>query len=379
MIYKENYIVVGSTGRNTGKTEFVCRLIQQYSQEYRIVGVKVVAIERNEHESCPKGGKGCGVCSSLESEYEILEESIIDPSKDTSRMLIAGAQKVYFLKVDKDSLEEGFKALTRVIPDDAMVIIESNSIRKVFIPGLFIVIKNAEDRSIKESCAEVIGFADKVINFKDMSWDFDPRRILIKNREWILKEKATAIILAGGKSSRMGEEKSLLPIDGKPLIQFIIDQLEGHFDEILIGANEKQKYSFTQRKIVADIEQGKGPLMGVYSCLKESESDKNFITACDIPIMNIKFIKQMINISDSFDIVMPVSDGSEYEPLYAVYRKAVLTNAEKAISRNGRRVIELLDDSKVKLVDFSNQSWYRNINYKEDYFEFISKPNKNES
>jgi molybdopterin-guanine dinucleotide biosynthesis protein A len=373
MIRKPNFIIVGSTGRNTGKTEFACRLIKQYSNQYTVIGVKVVAIERSEAESCPRGGKGCGVCSSLNNDYEIIEEKVIDPTKDTSRMLIAGAKKVFFLKVDKNCLHEGVNALLKLIPKNAMVICESNSIRKAIEPGLFLVIRNAEDKVVKESCSEVIDYANKVIEFNNMSWDFNPDRVLIKDNQWITREKASAIVLGGGKSSRMGQDKSLLPINGKPLIQHIIDQLEGHFDEIIIGANDSQKFSFSNRKVVPDLEKDKGPLMGIYSCLKESNNDVNFITACDIPEMNIKLIKNMINLSENFDIVMPQTDNDKHEPLYAVYRKSVIPNAEKILGSDGRRIIELLNNSRVRFINFQDQAWYQNLNVKDEYLQYIKK------
>lgn len=373
MLRKPNFLIVGSTGRNTGKTEFACRLIQQYSHKHNIIGVKVVAIERSEAESCPRGGKGCGVCTSLRSDFEITEEHELNPSKDTSRMLLAGASKVFFLKVDKNCLEKGFEALLKFIPDDSLVICESNSIRKVFEPGLFLVIKNAEDRTVKESCAEVIEYANKVVEFSNMSWDFNPDRILVKNNQWILREKATAIILAGGKSSRMGEDKYLLPINGKPLIQHIIDQLDGHFEEIFIGANDPERFAFTGLRVVPDKEPGKGPLMGICSCLMASSTDINFITACDIPEMNTHLIHNMINLAADFDMVIPVTDGDLHEPLYAVYRKTILPNAERILSNNGRRIIHLLDEAKVKHIEFLDQGWYQNLNVKEDYLQYVKK------
>lgn len=373
MLKKPNFLIVGSTGRNTGKTEFACRLIQQYSKEHNVIGVKVVAIERGEHQSCPRGGKGCGVCTSLRSDFEISEELELNPSKDTSRMLLAGASKVFFLRVDKNCLEKGFEALLKVIPSNSLVICESNSIRKVFEPGLFLVIKNAEDRTVKESCAEVIEYANKVIEFSNMSWDFNPDRILVKNSLWILREKATAIILAGGKSLRMGEDKYLLPINGKPLIQHIIDQLDGHFEEIIIGANQPERFSFTGLRVVPDIETGKGPLMGIYSCLRASATDANFITACDIPEMNTRLIHNMINLASDFDIVIPVSDGDMHEPLYAVYRRSILPNAENILASNGRKIIQLLDGAKVKFIEFQDQGWYQNLNVKDDYLQYVKK------
>ncbi len=128
MVSKPNYLIIGSTGRNTGKTEFACRLIEKYSKTYPVVGVKVVSIDPDEG-NCPRGGKGCGVCTSLKGNFEIFEEKEIDPTKDTSRMLLAGAEKVYFLKVDKHRLKEGLEALMFILFIEAMVLLESNSIR----------------------------------------------------------------------------------------------------------------------------------------------------------------------------------------------------------------------------------------------------------
>jgi len=371
MLKKENFLIIGSTGRNTGKTEFACNLIKKYANDNYIIGVKIVAIIKKEG-NCPRGGKGCGVCTSLKGEYEITEETFIDLNKDTSRMLVAGANKVYLLKVDKNFLKEGLQALIKKIPEKALVIIESNSIRKVLEPALFIVIKNMEDNTIKSSCAEVIHYANKVIEFNKMSWNFSPDRVISINNTWIIKEKATAIILAGGKSSRMkGVDKSMLPINGIPLIQSIVNQLKNHFDEIIIGANDIEKYKFLNLPIVADIDKDKGPLMGILSCLKASNNEVNFITACDIPIMDIKLIKNMINLSSDVDIVMPVKNKEEHEPLYAVYKKNIVNFAEMILNNNGRRIIELFKYTTVKFVAFNDNQWYQNLNYKKEYLDFV--------
>ncbi len=373
MIKKSNFIIIGSTGRNTGKTEFACRLIEKYSKTHQICGVKVVAIDRREG-NCPKGGKGCGVCTSLDCDYEIFEETVNDPNKDTSRMLIAGAKKVYFLKVEKNSLEKGLEALLKIIPKNYLVVVESNSIRKVLEPGLFIVIKNLQDKTIKDSCAEVVDFADKIIVFDNMNWDFSPDRVLIKDCSWIIKQKATAIILAGGKSSRMrGEDKSLLPINGKPMIKYIFDQIYDIFDEVIIGANDFEKYKFLNCKIVPDLEPENGPLMGILSCLKESKNDLNFITACDIPEMNLKLIQNMLNLATDYDAVVPVKDMDNQEPLYAVYKKTLISNAELVIKSGKRRIIEIFKNMNVKYIDFDYQGWYQNLNMKDDYLKFVTK------
>jgi len=372
MIKKKRFIVLGSTGRNTGKTEFACRLIERYAKERRLYGVKVVTIDP-ERGSCPRGGEGCGICSSLKGDYEISEETRSDTDKDTSRMLRAGAHKVYFLKVRYDRLEKGLHALVDLIPENAFAVCESNSIRKVVEPGLFLVIKNREEKQIKESCAEVVRYANKVIDFHDMNWNFSPERVSIGKNGWIVREQATAIILAGGKSSRMGVDKSLLAVNGQPMIAHIVKQLEQHFDEVIIGANDPGKYAFLNHAVVPDVEKNRGPLMGIYSCLMASSTEVNFITACDIPEMNLRLIHNMINLTRDVDIVMPLRKGERHEPLYAVYRKSIAGKAEHVLNNNGKRIIELLDHVRVKLVEFNDTAWYQNLNVKDDYVAYIKK------
>lgn len=371
MILKSNFIIIGSTGRNTGKTEFACRVIKSFSKKHLIVGVKVTAIDCSEG-GCPRGGDGCGICSSLTERFTISEELKINTAKDTSRMLQAGAHKVLWLKVDKKFLLEGVNALLKLIPDNALAVCESNTLRTVLDPGLFLVINNISDNHIKKSAAKVIELADKVIGFQDLTWDFLPGQLMVINNQWTIKEKATAIILAGGKSSRMGgTDKSLLPVNGRPLILNIVKQLELYFDEIIIGANNPEKYEFLNIRIVPDIEKEKGPLMGILSCLKSSSNEVNFVTACDIPVMNIPLIRKMINLSGNADIVMPVRGTENYEPLFAVYKKSVIDVAEIILKNNGRRIIELLGFVKSTFIELSDTGWYVNLNKKEDYFRFV--------
>ena len=187
MTFKSNFLIIGSTGRNTGKTEFACRIIEKHSTQKELIGVKVIPVDKNEGD-CHRGLESCGLCSSLTGDYKIIEETTTDLSKDTSRMLKAGAKKAYLLLVDKNSLEKGVDAMLRILPDNALIIIESNSIRKVLEPGLFIVIKDFTTNSVKQTCAEVIKFADKIIEFNNMNWDFHPDNVFIQNQRWVIKE-----------------------------------------------------------------------------------------------------------------------------------------------------------------------------------------------
>ncbi len=177
----------------------------------------------------------------------------------------------------------------------------------------------------------------------------------------------TAIVLAGGKSKRMdGRDKSMLPVNGVPMIQHIVTRLEKHFREIIIGGDEK-KYSFLGHKVVPDESPDSGPLMGVYSCLTKSVTELNFITACDIPEISIEFIEKMIEISEGADIVMPVNESGEYEPLYAIYRRTVLPAAGKLLAEGRLKLSDLAGKVETRYISFDGGGWYHNLNYKEDY------------
>ncbi|MCF7791903.1 MAG: molybdenum cofactor guanylyltransferase [Victivallales bacterium] len=188
----------------------------------------------------------------------------------------------------------------------------------------------------------------------------------------------TAIILAGGKNSRIGEDKALLEANGSSFIELIIRQLRGYFEEIIIGANNTGFYSnLSYCRVVPDFIPGQGPLMGIYSTLSASSNDVNFITACDVPNIDIRFIKKLLSFSENFDIVLPVIEDDKYEPLFAVYRKSCLSVIEKSLIECGNRKIDrVFSLLNVKYVKMLNNNWYYNINTEADYLDFIKKRNK---
>ncbi len=186
MIAKSNILIIGSTGRNTGKTVFACKLIENLSAHNEIIGVKIIPVDKNEVK-CHREEAGCGICGSLIGEYNIIEEDNIGTAKDTSRMLRAGAKKSYLLLIDRNSLEKGINAFLKTLPENVLVIIESNSIREVLEPGLFIVIKELTNSFVKPTCAKVIDRADKIVEFSDKNWNFNPNNIIIQNQSWLVR------------------------------------------------------------------------------------------------------------------------------------------------------------------------------------------------
>lgn len=368
MIQRANILLLGATGRNVGKTEFACRLIRRFAAD-QPVAAKITVVREQDH--CPRGGDGCGVCGSLGEHFSLTEEHRATGDKDTMRMKASGARTVFWLRAKQAHLAEAMTQLLARLPDGAPVICESNSARGVLEPGMFLVIAEKGATAIKPSCQDVIHHADAMANFDGHGWDIDPGQFQFASGRWSLPLDAGAIVLAGGQSRRMGRDKSLLDIDGKPMVQHIVDQLRPLFNSIVIGANDPLKYRFLGLPIVADREADQGPLMGILSTLAQSPFDRNFIVGCDIPAIHRPFVREMISLAADADIVMPVTAEGRHEPLYAVYRRSIIPAAELILNRGGRRVVELFDHARVRFVPLPPGDWYRNLNTPQDYQQAV--------
>ncbi len=186
------------------------------------------------------------------------------------------------------------------------------------------------------------------------------------------KENAAAIILAGGKSSRMGRDKSLLSANNLPLIGKIVSQLESVFPEIIIGANEPEKYRFLNLPVIPDLEEGKGPLMGIYSTLLSSNHEVNFVVACDIPDLDMKYVQELIRQAKNHQIVIPTWKDGKHEPLFAVYKKSILGDIKNLLDADQRKISLLFQSTDVKYLPLPDEmKWYRNLNTLEDYKQYI--------
>ncbi|NQV33084.1 MAG: hypothetical protein HQ515_10335 [Phycisphaeraceae bacterium] len=189
MIEQNRFIMIGATSRNVGKTEFACQLIQQVAQTQAVLGVKVTTVAERDGQ-CPRGGQGCGVCSSLADAYCITEETSPPPEKDTARLLQAGAESVFWLRVLKDHLAEGMEALLEQMPAHLPVVCESNSARLVLAPSVFVVVRPRQDDVVKPSCEAVMDQADVVVTYDGMGWDTQPNRCVWTENQWLFKKRS---------------------------------------------------------------------------------------------------------------------------------------------------------------------------------------------
>jgi len=373
MIKLDGMLMIGSAGSNVGKTELACTILRKFRRKSRdIVGIKVTTI-KNKDGQCPRGGDGCGVCSSLDGEYSITEETNSNSDKDTSRLLAAGAGRVFWIRTMQSHLEEAATALLDMIGHDAACICESNSLRLVVEPGLFLIAEKENQKGWKDSARQVKRYADKIIVSDSKSFDLDINRIKLKDGKWTLQSQATAIIMAGGASQRMGKDKAMLPINGQPMIEVICEKLHDHFEQILISAADSKKYEFLGFEIVPDKVVGQGPLIGIASALDASLNEINFVIACDIPQVDTEAVRKLLTEANKCkaDIIVPITGDRKYEPLFAIYRKSALSAINNLISSGGRKISDVFNLCQVKYVKLDAN--IVNLNTMADYEKYQEK------
>ncbi|WP_321328203.1 molybdenum cofactor guanylyltransferase [uncultured Ilyobacter sp.] len=191
----------------------------------------------------------------------------------------------------------------------------------------------------------------------------------------MIKYKKTAVILAGGKGSRMGNiDKAFLKYNGKTFIQCILEKVE-EYDEILIVSNSPEKYKQYKVKVVEDRVKGIGPLGGIYTGLICSSYDEVLILSCDTPFQNRNFLKYLGEMSGDYEVALPVHKEGR-EPLTALYKKSLIGGIEKLIHSKIHKIAFLYEDRYVKRVNIEEmpknqeiKSGFRNINTIEELRE----------
>lgn len=180
------------------------------------------------------------------------------------------------------------------------------------------------------------------------------------------------IVLAGGDSRRMNQDKALLPVGEETLIEYILEQIKSRFTDTILSVSESDKFKFLNHKLVVDEKQGYGPLMGIKSALAVTAHEKNFVIACDIPKIHIKLLDKILLKGQNFDIVVPVSPNGRIEPLFAVYSKCILSQMEQLIKNNVHSLLPLFKICKTGYVKLDTNSLLKNLNTREDYEAFLS-------
>ncbi|MCK5843822.1 MAG: hypothetical protein KAG97_03885 [Victivallales bacterium] len=175
-------LIVGAAERGLGKTEFVCRLIKTVSLRHPLYAIKT-SIIRDDKLNCPNYRTSCGLCANI-TDFLISEELNPPPGKDTAKMLKAGAARVFLIRAFRDHLKNAVESLFEIIPEESVIVCESNSMRKFVQPGLFLVIKRKNSTGMKASCRKAAKFADAIIEFDGGDWSVGPERIAFTDDGW---------------------------------------------------------------------------------------------------------------------------------------------------------------------------------------------------
>ncbi len=156
---------------------------------------------------------------------------------------------------------------------------------------------------------------------------------------------SSALILAGGKGSRLGfQEKALIDINGRPLIAYVLESLEKVVDTIIISVRDEAQRELLEGalsgfRFACDTYRNKGPLAGILSGLSVCEDEYCFIAACDMPFINEKVVKLLFMKSENYDAAIPRRDDGFLEPLHAVYKREPMIRETKRAIERGETII----------------------------------------
>jgi molybdopterin-guanine dinucleotide biosynthesis protein A len=160
----------------------------------------------------------------------------------------------------------------------------------------------------------------------------------------------TGIILSGGKSRRMGENKAFIEIEGVPIIQRIYTLFKELFQEVIIVTNQVELFNNFDSKIYSDLLPNKGVLGGLYTGIFFSTFRYSFCVACDMPFIKQSLVQYLIKHIGDEDVIVPrTKDG--LQPLHAIYSKHCLDPIKIIIEQGKYKIIDFYHMVKVKIVE----------------------------
>jgi molybdopterin-guanine dinucleotide biosynthesis protein A len=163
-------------------------------------------------------------------------------------------------------------------------------------------------------------------------------------------EEVTGVVLAGGRSSRYGENKALVKLNDVPLIERVLHVMGHIFHRVVMITNKPDEYAYLQVPMFQDIIQGLGPLGGIYTGLKVIPDQAGFFVACDMPFLNPHLIRHMVAIRNDFDVVVPKMSG-KIEALHGLYAKTCISSIEKLIQSQTYQIFRFFSAVSVRFVD----------------------------
>jgi len=180
------------------------------------------------------------------------------------------------------------------------------------------------------------------------------------------------VIFAGGKSSRMGEDKALLPFSSSPtLTEFQLQRFQNIFKKVYISCENKSKFKF-DANFIEDIDFSlKTPFVGLYSCFEKLESDYIFTLSVDTPFVKSDTFKKLF-LFNSYEAVVPITKRG-YQPLCALYKRSIKPKLKELIKEERLKFSNLYDKIDVKYVEFQSEEDFDNLNFKDEYNQALKR------
>ena len=189
----------------------------------------------------------------------------------------------------------------------------------------------------------------------------------------LLPTQTSWVILAGGQASRMGgRDKGLVELNGRPLIQYVIDKLSQQNVSITINANRNQERYQDFAPVVSDsFPDYPGPLGGIHAGLKNADTDWVGFVPCDSPQINEDLVARFCAAVNPDSDILVAHDGEFKQPVFTLFHKRVLPRLEAFLERGDRKIILLYKDFVTEFVDFSDSpNCFVNLNTPEELTQF---------
>ncbi len=186
----------------------------------------------------------------------------------------------------------------------------------------------------------------------------------------------TAIILSGGKNSRMySVNKAFLKINGERLIEAILRKASV-FKEVLIVSNSPDEYQYLGVKVVSDIIPNCGPLSGIHAGLTHAQYHHSIVIPCDMPFITKEILAYLSSLAEGFDVVVPrIND--EFEPLCGIYGKNCIEPIAECLEKSIFKIIRMYPMVRVRPVNVQEikpfgdpEDLFRNINRPAEYMKY---------
>ena len=183
----------------------------------------------------------------------------------------------------------------------------------------------------------------------------------------------TLIVLCGGASRRMKEDKASLMIGGIPLIERVTGLLGPFFDEVLLSVRRIDDFDYLPWRRVVDGTPDLGPMEGIRSTLSVSSTEYNAVVACDMPDVKIELMRALTRFAPGYDVVVPRCPDGRMEPLFACYSRSCLPAMTSLLQSGERSLLSLFKRIKTCEFDLDDCSSLLSLNTLRDYEEYLKR------